>query len=835
MKDTQVSRRDFLKGSSLLGIGTMAAGLGTTVLAPATAQAVEGEEVTESRGIVTAESTQQGYAGDVSVSLDVDTDTGIVTNVSIEGALETPNKGGRAIQIMGEAIAAGQTVDVDCIAGATITSSAVLSAAKEAYGKAMLGDSLTDRKMMPGSYTATSKSGYWRIIDLPVTVTVTENAIVDIKTPEDRFEHGETEVIMQSCIDRFFPRVLANQSINVDTVSGATQSCLGVRNAMRKALEQAFEAAGEPAYAAAKFEAPVDLKLEIGQTEEIDCDVLVVGLGTGGVIALRNACEQIQKRNAGVVGNLVKVVGIDRAGKVGGKSCLTHESFMVDPKQYAQDFNGGTPYADRTTVLDSYTRYCTEDGQMVGKQECIDTFINNSGDTVDWLYAHGWHYGTTPSAEEKENSPYGGSCNFNNLCTSRADPGTYEDRRRYVQMWLDNMVNDVVSQGGRVILETEGYELMVEDSTVKGVKARNLITGKEYVINAKAVIMNTGGFSHNYEMMNRLLDEKWRGFYKTIGTSMDTGAMIQAAIDAGAGTFNIGMGPICMHFGTDHWLEMFDDFTELDKLQNRTGRMNVQTMNNIPIGVAGAFSAIAVASQTGQRFMDESNPSGFAKGTDDEPFLHYKGGAVYYTIVSKDVLDPIMNEGFNAAMFDGYNSQGTIQKEVPVPQLYEALDQAVAEDMAFRAESITELAEQIGIDPQTLAETIEGYNAMAEAGEDSDFAKAPELLIPLVTPPFYAVKVHQATFGTIGGLDIDGTFTVLDTEGNQIRGLYAIGLDSMGVIHSPNRTYNGFGGTAQGWLHTGGRVASENAVAYVADTYGLELQPYKLTDIENGF
>ena len=90
-----------------------------------------------------------------------------------------------------------------------------------------------------------------------------------------------------------------------------------------------------------------------------------------------------------------------------------------------------------------------------------------------------------------------------------------------------------------------------------GVKARNRLTGKECTIHAKAVIMNTGGFSANPDMVDALLDERWRGERKRIGTDQDTGLMIQAALDIGAGTYNIGMSPNVMHVSIDHWLHQF--------------------------------------------------------------------------------------------------------------------------------------------------------------------------------------------------------------------------------------------------------------------------------------
>lgn len=818
MAKNAYSRRDFIAGSSIAAISAGIAA--TTAIAPAIADTAE--TVVESTG------SQAGFGGEVIVTLLVDTADGTVVDALVKGDAETPTKGGLALPILQQAMIDTGTYDVDVVAGSTVTSTAVIAAAKAAWSDAM-GLITEGAKMMPGSYTASAKSGYWRIIDLPVTVTVSEDSILDISVPEDRFEHGDTEVILESVKEQFFPRIIANQTINVDGVTGATLSCSGVRNAIHAALEQAFVANGENPAAVAKFERPVTLKVEGDIVEELDTDILIVGMSTGGIIAYLNAVETIQSIN----GNKpVSVIAIDRAGKVGGKSALTHEACAVNPKNYGAFDNNGEDYIDAEDFRARWKHFATVDGEIKAKEELIDLMVDESGNTVDWLFAHGWRYGTVTKGAGYALS--GGRTSFNSVCTSRADPGTYEDRRKAVNQFYQKFCAAAKAQGAKLMLETEGYELIVKDGVCRGVKARNLISGREYIINAKAVIMSTGGYSANPDMINKYLDEAYRGQYKLIGTGCDTGLMIQSAIDNGAGTFNMGMTPILMHCGMDHWLDHYP-FNETDVLQYRTGRPNVWTLNNIPLGCAYNNLSVAVK-HNGKRFMDEAHYEDFSQDIDVDSFAHWAGGANYYVIVSDEELQHIAAVGYDTVTWDGYNSQGKIPADMPVPEVYEGMDLAVAEGMAWKASSLEELADMIDVDKEAFLQTMSTYNEAVANGIDAEFGKAPENMVPIATAPFYAIKLYNATFGTIGGLDVDTQMRVLGQDGQTpIAGLYAIGLDSMGCIHSPNRHYNGFGGVAQCWLQTGGLIASESAVDYVNKNYGFAEVGWALSDLPASF
>ncbi len=790
----------------------------------------DAEPSKKSGGTGKGEASAKGYGGDVDISLDIDMSSGQVSQVSIKGAGETPLKGGRAIEKLTAAIQEARSIDVDVISGATITSTAVLTAASAAYGEALYGDDLNTLKMAPGTYTASSKSGYWRIVDLPVSVTVNEDAILKIEVPEERFDHGDTEVFLQCAKERFFPRVIENQSFNVDAVSSATLSCNGVRNAARLALRQAFEAAGSDPSGVGRFMRRVQLSAT-PHTEKLETDLLIVGLGNGGIMAMLSACEAIQERNGK---KLVSIIGIDKAGKVGGKSALTHEACAINPVRFAEEFNSGAEYIDKEDFRRRWKEFASEDGQLLAKEECIDVMVDESGNTVDWLLAHGWRYGTV--AKGAGTALAGGLTSFNSVCSSRADPGTYEDRRKVVNQYYSQFVDAVEAQGGKVYLETEGYEIITEGSKVVGVKARNVATGQEYEIKAKAVIMNTGGYSSNPEMTKSLLGESHAGFYLTVGTGCDTGLMMQSALDNGAGTFNMEMSPILMHCGLDHWIDRYPMTPNEKQLQNRTGRYDVTTLNSIPNGCAYSGTAIAVG-RDGKRFMNEYEYESFSQLLEVDSFAHWKGGPHYFVILSGEILEDIAENGLHAiSSWDGYNTQGKIAPDQPLPEVYEALDYAVEEEMAWKADTLEDLAEQTGIDPDTLKETVDAYNGFVAAGVDEEFGKASEYLLPFIAAPFYALKVFNTTFGTCGGLDVDAQMRVLrEDHATPIDGLYAVGCDSLGVVHNPKRHYCGFGGVAQMWLQTGGRLAGRNAADFIGDVYGYADVSPALSEIPAGF
>lgn len=674
----------------------------------------------------------------------------------------------------------------------------------------------TEEVMKPGTYTGKA-IGHKGLFELPVAVTVSENAILDISIPEDQFEHGETTPILNSVRDKMIPRIIANQSLDVDAITGATSSSMTVRNAIEDALAQALTAAGSDAKNVSAFHKAVE-KPEDGVTEEVNVDVLVVGLSIGGCFALKAATEKLQEMNGY---NRVSLMAIDRAGKIGGRSCLTHMIQSVNPSWPAEQYNEGKQFIDPEEYYNLWMEWITdEEGNVLADPEVIRMFIENSGDTLDWQISNGWRLGGS-DPEGCQN----GTVSFHTNPAPMHQAGTFEDRRIIVDKYLRSFVAEAVSQGARVELETEGYEFIYDEetSTVKGIKARNTATGKEYIIHAGAVVMGTGGFGANGEMLTNLLQEPYNGPYPFLGIGSDTGLMIQAAINIGAGTRNIGMSPIVMHIGLPHFLTKYPINVNKESLNNFTGRYETWTINDAPLGLGLSGNQLAIGPD-GRRFANENTLMQlFSTGVHVSSWPSYKCGHYFYSIWSKKMLDEVAEQGLNkVSRWEVYQTQGGVPREMPIPEIFECLDACIDEGMAWQDDTIEGLASQIDIDSNTLRETVDAYNSFCSAGVDSEFGKEADLLDPIDEGPFYAIKLNNVIFATCGGLTVDSQVRVCKTDDKTpINGLYAFGCDSLGNLINPNQNYTVFPAIAAGWNQTGGRMAALNAVSFVADAYGI--------------
>jgi fumarate reductase flavoprotein subunit len=136
-----------------------------------------------------------------------------------------------------------------------------------------------------------------------------------------------------------------------------------------------------------------------------------------------------------------------------------------------------------------------------------------------------------------------------------------------------------------------------------------------------------------------------------------------------------------------------------------------------------------------------------------------------------------------------------------------------AGDCLYKANSIEELADIFGLDRATLSQTITEYNAMCAEGEDTDFAKEPEALVPINEAPYYIAKLTQSIIVTLGGITTNLKREVVDNNQNPIRGLYAIGCDGL-TLYRNMYTIN-VPGTAFGNSVNSGRVAANSAAAFI--------------------
>lgn len=727
-----------------------------------------------------------GFGGAVSVTLTVE--DGKITAAEITGDSETPEVGGAALEPLAEQLVAAGNAEIDGVAGATFTSNAVKEAAAAALAKAG-GAEATEAALTDGEYTAEA-IGFDRAVTDKITVTIADGKIAAIAFGEDC---GSTPPMLDTVAGKLFPRIIENQSTGVDSLTGATVTS----NAAKQAIDDCLTQAGADLSA---FHAIPEKK---GGAEEITTQVLVIGMGGSGTYAALRTAE-----------SGAQVLAIEKQARYGGTTALTSEIESINPPRIKEQYNNGEDFCDAAAMRQAWSDYVEGDA----KEEIIDLFFENSGPALDWLALdHGAVFDYEPQAGFTDVDVYKVKFQWYPNKDERT-PGapTYGYNKAEIATYFDRLVDDFTALGGQYMLETEAYELIVEDGKCVGVKARNLADGTEYTIHADAVVIATGGFLGNPEMTEKYLSDEYfplKGAWKVYGSARNDGKMIQSAIDNGAATYNIGMPPEVHMSGTTDFINALDYGFEIHKVEGaldfNTGREPIWTVADLPLIMGVSSNSLAVASN-GKRFTGEPGIAML------DPWI---AGPNYYSIWSAEQIDGIVNEGLKvdvigpAVGFLGH--RGSIPSGVPLPEAYDVLDIAIDRGYVFKADTIEALAEQIGVDPAALSETVTTYNGYCEAGEDAEFGKPASDLVKIGEGPYYAIKMASYSYNTVAGLDIDEQFRVLNTEGAPIEGLYALGSDSAGVLFTEKKPYVTFGGANNGWALTSAYVAGPIIAEYV--------------------
>lgn len=395
--------------------------------------------------------------------------------------------------------------------------------------------------------------------------------------------------------------------------------------------------------------------------------------------------------------------------------------------------------------------------------DVLRTFIKNSGATIDWLHEN---------------------CGINFVTSTIVSPVSYrtwhlaglpgETTPEFNQKTLIEPLFDYGSSlGVDFKLSCPGTGLMTEGDTVTGVYYSD---GKdEHAIEAsKGVILATGGYCDNEEMFERFTHIDFDRVHNW-GVPGRDGDGIAWGLDLGAATHI----PAGMLFSPTTIPETPSFYEKANWVFSWQPNFRVN--------------------QSAIRFVNEFNAPDFA----------CIANAVLaqescYSIVDQAYIDMIND----VALPIGLDSIGYTTGK-PLEGARDAVNEAVEAGRVVKADTIDELAEKLGLDPNTLAQSLATYNDYCADGVDLEFGAPKDVLIPLSTPPFYGAAISAACFASIGGLNVNRNLQVLKEDGSVIPNLYALGGDASS---DAGRDYDVaiMPGSQQGWCATGGRLAVEH-------------------------
>ncbi|GAU76416.1 flavocytochrome c [Fusibacter sp. 3D3] len=598
---------------------------------------------------------------------------------------------------------------------------------------------------------------------LPMKVTFSEKRIETIEIDRE----GETEGLADVVFIRIPDRILEGQTLNVDAISGASETSNAVLDGVAKAIKLAGV---NPDILKRRPKPPSALNKE---DEEYTCDVVVVGGGGAGLSAAATALQKgadtiVIEKYPAVGGNTIRSGGpvnaADPEWQTGfeenpGERTTIEHLLSTDENQihaeYLEDFRAlkkefeaykekfadvkghlfDSPLLHRMQTYFGGKRTDLHGNNIYGQYDLVKIMTDRALESVKWLEEIGVAYDKSIVF-----APVGALWRRG-----------HKPVKSYGTAFILALRDYVEANSGKIITDSPVKEFILEDGEIKGVIATGE-NGQKITIHAKKVVLASGGFGANTKML-KAYNTYWQEIDDNIRTTNSyamTGDGILLGQSVGAAL--TGMG-----------------FTQMMPVADpETGELFS--------GIQVPPENFVIVNTEGKRFINEFS------GRDVLTKAAIEQGGLFYLIADSEIKKTAANTS------------------------EEKLELQVAAGTLFKADTIEELAEKVGMNPDILADTVRKYNSYVDAGADPEFHKD-TFSLKVEKAPFYATPRKPAVHHTMGGLKIDTSTRVLDEKGNPIKNLYAAG-EVAGGIHAGNR----LGGNALTDIFTFGRIAGKTAV-----------------------
>ncbi|MCF0171565.1 FAD-binding protein [Fusobacterium varium] len=493
---------------------------------------------------------------------------------------------------------------------------------------------------------------------IKVDVVTTGEKIEDIKLVSD----SETSHIISRAFPILKERILKAQSPIVDSVSGASYTSFGIKKAVAEALKSNGKDFGRIRFNTKAPEQPVT------NLKAVNTDLVIIGGGPAGLAAA------ISAREAGLK-NIILIEKLDILSG-NGKYDMNFYDLINSEAQKARGINDTVEalIADNTNPLDTPERIRAQaEGAFV-----LDKWLRSFGVKLNYNYGKRGHMA--------ESNAYAGA---------------------HIQ---DGMEKKVKELGIDVRTGTKGLDLIMKDGKAAGVKVQN--GNNFYDINAKAVIIATGGFSANKELLKKYVPGS-----EVFQTSNQIGA-------------------------TGDFIPVFE--------KNNIKTANLEVLNIFPFiirqtrDLTGGGDGFILVNKDGKRFTSE-NITYATRFSTAQKILDQPDSAVFY------IYDQKL-----------YDASFRLQKHT-------------AQGLHTKAATLDELADKLGIDKNNLKTTVEEFNKAVRGEIKDPFRENPTKKEFMTEGPYYGVQVESAIHMTRGGVVADEKTQVLYDNGNIVSGLYAAG------------------------------------------------------------
>lgn len=746
----------------------------TTTETPSAVQETEVPATKEEAGGEYSASAN-GFGGEVVVTILVE--NGTIVGCTIQGDKETPELGGRAVAELPEKIVAAGGL-VDGISGATVTSTAIQTALNNAMIQAGLKEE-TAITMRAGTYTGTAV-GFNAKANITVTVQVDETSILDIQLQDDFVDYTVTDTpgLVKSAFAAMAPRMIENQSLSVDAVSGATGSGNGIRQAVANALEQAIVSGGGDASQVSAFYKTIEKSTETVKLEGYD--VIIVGAGAAGVGA---ALQTVTNPD-------MKVITVEKAAHWGGTSMLTS-----GPVVYSKDIteeeldaaiqrflygngagmcpNGIFGLRHGDDVIWNDADYAAEhaDEYQEANLEALREVFRVSGDVAELFMENGYKYclGYTPeevtSVDVFTHEDGGTMISYNNNEGSNKNitPTYYAKAKESYEV-----------AGGETLMETTVQSLLYDGDKIVGVEGIGY-DGTVYQIYGTSVILATGGYGANEELVLEYTGDSWG----LIGAP-NQGEGTVMALEAGGKPYHLDAYPMIHQRGPAVFMRSF----EAEEYEG-----TLWSPNDIPHVMALSVDGVYVNAEG-----ETIDRASFGRWGGGEASAYV--GSTYYTIYSAELIEEYKNNGMTDTTLGRYFGQYGVIAGMPLANIETVLEAGIEQGYIYRVSSLTEADQLLGLP--------EGSTEAAYQASENELQNAE-------SEYYYIVEGKGYGYSSCGGIEVTKDMQVVKTDGSVIENLFLTGTDSLGNIMITGAEYP-TGGDAHTWAMAGGYIAANKAM-----------------------